>query len=141
LQIAVEEVLLGSAPEELVLVVLGGEARFKLSEAEAREIGIMIQPREPTGSLEGLPVPAPQPVVGDLQVRMWVNRPVVEVGSRVMFAARLDSGLSAYKARYTAGTFDGGALFYEIGGQWVHLPTGLAAGESEVRPIVIELAG
>lgn len=41
--------------------------------------------------------------------------------------------------RYTAGTFDGWALFYEIGGEWVHFPTELVTDESEARGLVVDL--
>ena len=137
--VVVEEILGGLPPSEILLVVPGGMASFVLTEEEANAIGITVQPPEPVGSLDGIPPPPGLPVVGDLPVTRWTNRPLVELGSRVMFAARSDGMLSDGTLQYVAGTWDGGALFIATADTWLHFATGGVTGDREARDLVIAL--
>ncbi len=139
LTVVVDSTFAGIAPSPMQVILPGGDVRFIVSEQQAEEIGLTLQAPEPEGRLEGVPVPPEESIIGDVTVRMWVDHPLLVVGTRVMLAGRRDGLSSGSVPREIAGSRDGSALFFENDGAWVHFPTGMVADESEIRSLLGEL--
>ncbi len=137
--VAVETTLAGTPPTPMEVVLPGGEVRFSVTVEEAAAVGIKIQDQEPNTPLEGIAPPPEKDPVENLSIRMWVDHPLLEVGTRVMLAGWWAGVGSGGADRVTAGSLDGSALFFENDGQWVHFPTELVADEGEVVSVLRDL--
>jgi hypothetical protein len=131
---------------EVLLSLAGGTVRFTVSPEQASAIGLAVQPTEPTGGLDGVPVPASSFSVDSLALELSMPYAAnLTVGDRIVVFVRFDTmNLADGETRgvLIAATPEGAGLFLSDASApdvFVNAVTGRPYARSEVLTAIDSL--